>query len=184
VMLRLRANSSWLLLTHRRVLQPRRLAWHDPELFAFCATTSCACQPTGSSRTQCHRVRDHPLHLRVVPAWLLPCSLPARVHLSNASLAWVVRAELCGGAVVPQLCLSTASTTRSSSQISEDDCFVLPLPFSLAVLRSIPGLQRSRHARSERCSRGVRTTTSRSERVKRTANTGVTYPELLWVASE
>jgi hypothetical protein len=82
------------------------------------------------------------------------------------------------------MCLSTASTTRSSSQISEDDCFVLPLPFSLAVLRSIPGLQRSRHARSERCSRGVRTTTSRSERVKRTANTGVTYPELLWVASE
>ena len=27
-----------------------------------------------------------------------------RVHLSNTSLAWVVRAELCGGAVVPQLC--------------------------------------------------------------------------------
>lgn len=113
-----------------------------------------------------------PRRASMVVAMLVASTRPP---VSNASLAWVVRAELCGGAVGQQhLCLSTASTTRTSSQISEDDCFVLPLPFSLAVLRSIPGLQRSRHARSERCSRGVRTTTSRSERVKRTANTGVT----------
>jgi hypothetical protein len=67
-----------------------------------------------------------PRRASMVVAMLVASTRPP---VSSASLAWVVRAELCGGAVVPQLCLSTASTTRSSSQISEDDtalCFRFP----------------------------------------------------------
>jgi len=42
-----------------------------------------------------------PRRASMVVAMLVASTRPP---VSNASLAWVVRAELCGGAVVPQLC--------------------------------------------------------------------------------